>query len=545
MESLFAPPAAGTATVSATLKAGCDVESAPWPRDHPFGTGGPYIKYAPTAVRSGELPEAALDAALRNTLGLRFKLGLFDPIDDQPLWNVPPSEVRSDANVAAAVDATEQALVLLSNGGAKANDAKVLPFKAGSGKVAVVGPHANDHSTLLGNYLGQICPEGFSSRACVESPFEAISAINGAGLSTNATGCAVNSTDASAVDAALAAANGADSIVFMGGLDVTSVEREGKDRYEVGLPGLQPSLLRQMLALGKPTVLILFHGGIVTLPPDILESPNLAVVSAGCEAAAAFELSAYSPAALLSCSPFHPANPIAPAADPGFFGSAAIARALFDRPSVLATNRWGKTPVTWYSESGWADANFDMLSFDMAKPPGRSARSGSRTHTARRRHMRLTDRPPCVATAHRYYTGKPQWPFGFGLSYSSTSLAAHPSADAHHIDATVTNDDAVRATDEVVFLFVAPARGTLPAGAPAAALRRTLVSFHRIGPIAPGAAVKTTFSPVPRMVHFHNIDGKPRLHAGEYEFFLSTGDVATEVRLRYWCDEAACRGVSV
>eukprot|EP00966_Prymnesium_polylepis_P006423 147372-Prymnesium_polylepis.1 len=226
-----------TSTVSATLEAGCDVESAPWPHDHAYGTGGPYVEYAPAAVRSGELAEKAIDAALRNTLGLRFRLGLFDPVEDQPLWKVPPSVVQADAHVGASIDATEQSLVLLLNGGGVGGATRsaappILPFKAGSSTVAVVGPHANDHSTLLGNYLGQICADGFTSRTCVQSPFEAIRAINGAGRSTNVTGCAVNSTDDSGFDTALAAARAADTIVYVGGLDVEKVEREGKDRAD-------------------------------------------------------------------------------------------------------------------------------------------------------------------------------------------------------------------------------------------------------------------------------------------------------------------------
>ena len=81
---------------------------------------------------------------------------------------VPPEAVQSAEHVAAAVDATEQSLVLLQNSGGAAG--AVLPFTAG-GRVAVVGPHANDHNAILGNYLGQICGPfaDFSSRACVTS----------------------------------------------------------------------------------------------------------------------------------------------------------------------------------------------------------------------------------------------------------------------------------------------------------------------------------------------------------------------------------------
>ena len=47
-----------------------------------------YVAYAPAAVRSGELAESRLDEALRHALGMRFDLGLFDPIAYQPYWQV-------------------------------------------------------------------------------------------------------------------------------------------------------------------------------------------------------------------------------------------------------------------------------------------------------------------------------------------------------------------------------------------------------------------------------------------------------------------------
>ena len=57
--------------------------------------------------------------------------------------------------------------------------------------------------------------------------------------------------------------------------------KEGKDRKHVGLPGLQPDLLAKLIALGKPIALVLFHGGIIAMPPDLVGAPNLAIVSAG------------------------------------------------------------------------------------------------------------------------------------------------------------------------------------------------------------------------------------------------------------------------
>ena len=82
---------------------------------------------------------------------------------------------------------------------------------------------------------------------------------------------------------------------------------------------------------------------------------------------------------------------------------------------TLASNRWGKTPLTWYSEAGWAGAQFDMLNFDMAKGPGRT---------------------------YRYYTGTPQWPFGFGLNYAQTHVHPYAEPNSTSIVAEVLNLDA-------------------------------------------------------------------------------------------------------
>lgn len=226
------------------------------------GTDGPYITYLPRAVKAGLLPEAAVDAALRHTLGLRFELGLFDPIEDQPYWHVPPSAVASEAHLASALDATRQSLVLLTNptrtaapapapasvaephdvaaaDSTTANSAasaaaaagphgvaaaRVLPFRAGGTTIAVVGPHCNDKTHILGNYLGQICNDSYTSRACVPSVYEAVQSHlsrPGAPPSTvrNASGLrGVTSTDPAGITAALDAAQAADYVIYVGGL---------------------------------------------------------------------------------------------------------------------------------------------------------------------------------------------------------------------------------------------------------------------------------------------------------------------------------------
>ena len=175
------------ATVAAALNAGCDIESATWGASGAFATGGPYVKYTPAAISQGLTSMSAVDRALRHSLGLRFDLGLFDPIEKQPYWHVPPSVVQSPAHVALSLDATRQGLVLLQNGGGDRPTAvptasvdaaaRVLPFVGGV-RTAVLGPHVNDRNAILGNYLGQICNASMDARDCVPTVYEEIASLN-------------------------------------------------------------------------------------------------------------------------------------------------------------------------------------------------------------------------------------------------------------------------------------------------------------------------------------------------------------------------------
>ena len=174
------------------------------------------------------MTEKDLDAVLFRALKMRFRLGLFDPIEDQPYWHVPPEAVRSDVcrgarykqsirfmfllhskslqaivpyctfssiplphslavflqeNVALAKEATAQGFVLLQN------PHNILPLKVGQ-TLAVIGPHAKAQGVLLGNYIGQICPgNNTGDFTCVQTPLEAISALNKGGSTIYAQVC--------------------------------------------------------------------------------------------------------------------------------------------------------------------------------------------------------------------------------------------------------------------------------------------------------------------------------------------------------------------
>ena len=95
---------------------------------------------------------------------------------------------------------------------------------------------------------------------CVPTIASQIAALNSGGTTTNATGVGISSTNSSGIAAALALGKGADVVVLALGIDKT-IEHEGADRASIALPGLQESFALQVLALGKPTVLVLTNGG--------------------------------------------------------------------------------------------------------------------------------------------------------------------------------------------------------------------------------------------------------------------------------------------
>lgn len=197
-------------------------------------------------------PSGAVNASLARTMGVRMRLGLFDPIDDQPYWKVPITVVDTQASRDLNLLATQESIVLLKNTG-------VLPLAPGS-RIAVVGPHANATTAMVGNYLGQICPS--NAFECIQSPFQAIAALNKGGETTLGALPSLVKNDTHAWTAALAAAAAADTVVLVLGLDGT-LEGESSDRTSIDLPALQHAFTAAVAALGKTTIVVLIHGGAV------------------------------------------------------------------------------------------------------------------------------------------------------------------------------------------------------------------------------------------------------------------------------------------
>jgi beta-glucosidase len=126
---------------------------------------------------------------------------------------------------------------------------------------------------------------------------------------------------------------------------------------------------------------------------------------------------------------------------------------------------------------------------------------------------------------YRYFNGKPLYPFGHGLSYTTFSygdlslptqaVAAGQRVDA---DATVTNTGKV-AGDEVVQLYL---KFPDVKGAPQIALR----GFQRVH-LEPGASQKVHFELKDRDLGMVTEDGNPIIAQGDYTISIGGGQPDT------------------
>lgn len=435
------------------IKSGTDINS-----------GRVYEQCLESLVKDGKLDEKRdIDPAMRRTLELRFDLGLFDPIEDQPYWHVPPSEVNTPAARELSLKAARESLVLLQNNG------NALPLSKSLKKLAVIGPHSQNHHVVLGNYIGQICHGDYHEHGCVQTPIEAVQ--NALVQSQSQTvvqyekGCGVNDSSTAGFEGALKLADDSDAIIMFLGIDI-NIEREGGDRKNIDIPALQLELVKQIRhrtqAKKIPIIAVLFNGGVV-----------------GCE-----ELILHTDAVLEA---FYP----------GFYGSRAIADVLFGD-----VNPSGKLPVTMY-RSDYISA-VEMKSFDMTKFPGRT---------------------------YRYYKQVPVFPFGYGLSYTTFSLKGpHNDVETQEalivtpvMDAKITvelSNTGAREGEEVVFAYFRPLKTN--ATGPATQLNEQLFDFARVA-LAPGAKKSLTFKVASDALALHDESGNQVVYPGFYEVLVTNG----------------------
>ena len=204
-----------------------------------------YDTQLPALIRSGRVPTAEVDEAVRRVLRLKFALGLFD----HPYPTEPEVTAVTPARRALALRAAEESIVLLQN--KLVSNTPLLPLKPGT-KIALIGPLADDLRDMVGSSSGvHRDAEVVTVRAALEA--HAGSSI----MYAQGTQILSNSDDGFA--AAEQIARQSDVIVLALG-ESASMSGEAGSRAELDLPGNQLELLERIAAMGKPIVLLVFSG---------------------------------------------------------------------------------------------------------------------------------------------------------------------------------------------------------------------------------------------------------------------------------------------
>jgi beta-glucosidase len=444
-------------------------------------------------VRSGKIPESVVDEAVRRILRLKFALGLFEHpyVEQGPVYDATP-ERR-----AAARKVAEETFVLLKNDPLEGVGA-LLPLTRKSGKVALIGPMADNQKEMLGAWAVTGDPKfavtlktALSERlgdkllfapGCGLLAGEDANLLKGVSF-TSATGAAGNSSapdDAKTIAEAVLTAQSADVAILALGEPTDWFEGEAGSRAHLGFTGNQEKLLEAVVGTGKPVILVVLAGRPLEL-----------------------KWAAGHVAAMLQ------------AWSPGVEAGHAIADVLFGD-----VNPSGKLPASFPRAVGQEPLYYAQL------PTGRPAH-GDLSHMPRNSAEKFISRYVDEENSALF-------PFGWGLSYTrfsyskpTVSRAEVPVrevlASAAHsvvtVGVDVTNTGSVAGT-EVVQLYIRNTAASVEQPV------RELKGFARVT-LAPGETKHVDFPLGFNELSFYNAEIKETVEPTRYTVWVGGSSLAT------------------
>lgn len=449
------------------------------------------------SIQEGKVSMMTLNTACRRILEAKYKLGLFDDPYKYCDPKRPARDIFTRAHRDAARRIASESFVLLKN------DNQTLPLKP-TGTIAVIGPLADTRSNMPGTWsvaavldrspslieglremvgrmdempLNQpnepwyipLMENGANinllyakgSNLISDAAYEERATMFGRSLNRN------NRTDAELLKEALETANKADVIVAALG-ESSEMSGESSSRTDLNLPDVQQTLLKELVATGKPVVLVLFTGRPLILNWEQDNVPAILNVWFG-----------------------------------GSEAAYAIGDVLFGR-----VNPSGKLTMSFPQNVG------QIPLYYAHKNTGRPLHDGKWFEKFRSNYLDVTN--------------EPLYPFGFGLSYttfaySDISLSQSSMDMQGMITASVdVSNTGLLPGGEVVQLYIRDLVGSTTRPV------KELKGFERIY-LQPGQTRTVTFKIAPEMLKFYDYDLQYVIEPGDFQVMIGSNsrDVKT------------------
>jgi beta-glucosidase len=344
------------------------------------------------------------------------------------------------------------------------NNNHALPLSPSTSSIAVVGPLADDPADQIGDDV----PIGYDTSAAALAPGgsdKVVSVLDGIKAAapnasvTYAQGCDTTCTDTSGFSSAVAAAQSSAVTVVVVG-EPASDAGEASSLSDIDLPGQQLALVQAIANTGKPYVVVLMNGRPLTIPWLADNAPAL--------------LEAWYP---------------------GTEGGDAVSDILFGKfdPS-------GKLTMSFPVDVGQIPVSYDEL------PTGRPYDPNNK-YTSR-----YLDIP-----------NAPQYPFGYGLSYTTFSISnlnAPSSVSANRpfqVTAQIQNTGSTAGADVVqLYLHESDTSILQPV--------RKLEGFQRVE-LKPGQTKTVTFTLDRSNLGFYNEQGQFVTEPGSFNLWVGDSSV--------------------
>ena len=456
-----------------------------------------FVSTLKKSIQEGKVSMMTLNTACRRILEAKYKLGLFDDPYKYCDPKRPARDIFTRSHRDAARRIASESFVLLKN------DNQTLPLKA-TGTIAVIGPLADTRANMPGTW--SVAAVLDRSPSLIEGLREMVGRMdemplnqpnepwyiplmeNGADINllyakgSNLISDAAyeeratmfgrslnrdNRTDAELLKEAIATANKADVIVAALG-ESSEMSGESSSRTNLDLPDVQQTLLKALVATGKPVVLVLFTGRPLVLNWEQANVPAILNVWFG-----------------------------------GSEAAYAIGDVLFGR-----VNPSGKLTMSFPQNVG------QIPLYYAHKNTGRPLHDGKWFEKFRSNYLDVTN--------------EPLYPFGFGLSYTTFAYSdislSQTSMNMQGVltaSVNVTNTGAFPG-GEVVQLYIRDLVGSTTRPV------KELKGFERIY-LQPGQTRTVTFKIAPEMLKFYNYDLQYVVEPGDFNIMIgpNSRDVQT------------------